>query len=89
MGKYKVFIKPSAVAEIEAIQQKKIRQQIIRRIEDLATDPRPNGSKKLSGHDRYRIRQGAYRIVYAVENDNLVVYIVKVGHRKDVYRGAL
>ncbi len=89
MGKYKVFIKPSAVAEIEAIQQKKIRQQIIRRIEGLATDPRPNGSKKLSGHDRYRIRQGVYRIVYAVENDKLVVYIVKVGHRKDVYRGAL
>lgn len=89
MGKYKVFIKPSAVSEIEAIGQKKIRQQIVRRIEDLATDPRPNGSKKLSGHDRYRIRQGVYRIVYAVEDDKLVVYIVKVGHRKDVYRGAL
>ena len=89
MGKYKVFIKPSAVSEIEAIRQKKIRQQIVRRITDLATDPRPNGSKKLSGHDRYRIRQGVYRIVYAVEDDKLVVYIVKVGHRKDVYRGAL
>lgn len=89
MGKYKVFIKPSAVTEIEAIPQKKIRQQIVRRIEDLATDPRPNGSKKLTGRDRYRIRQGVYRIVYAVEDDKLVVYIVKVGHRKDVYRGAL
>ncbi len=89
MGKYKVFIKPSAVSEIEAIRQKKIRQQTVRRIEHVATDPRPNGSKKLSGHDRYRIRQGVYRIVYAVEDDKLVVYIVKVGHRKDVYRGAL
>ena len=89
MGKYKVFIKPSAVTEIEAIPQKKIRQQIVRRIEDLATDSRPNGSKKLTGHNRYRIRQGVYRIVYAVEDDKLVVYIVKVGHRKDVYRGAL
>lgn len=89
MGKYKVFIKPSAVREIEAVPQKKIRQQIVRRIEDLATDPRPNGSKKLTGHDRYRLRQGVYRIVYAVEDDKLVVYIVKVGRRKDVYRGAL
>ena len=89
MGKYKVFIKPSAVKEIETIPQKKIRQQIVRRIQDLATDPRPNGSQKLTGHDRYRIRQGVYRIVYAVEDEKLVVYVVKVGHRKDVYRGAL
>ena len=89
MGKYKVLIKPSAVKEIEAIPQKKIRQQIVRRIQHLAEDPRPPGSKKLSGRDRYRIRQGVYRIVYAVENDKLVVYVIKVGHRKDVYRGAL
>ena len=89
MGKYKIFIKPAAVKEIEAIPQKKIRQQIVRRIQDLATDPRPNGFKKLTGHDRYRIRQGVYRIVYAVEDEKLVVYIVKVGHRKDVYRGTL
>ncbi|MEX2163267.1 MAG: type II toxin-antitoxin system RelE/ParE family toxin [Sulfuricaulis sp.] len=88
MGKYKVFIKSSAVKEIEAIPHKKIRQQIVRRIQNLATDPRPNGSEKLTGHDRYRIRQGVYRIVYAVEDEKLVVYIVKVGHRKDVYRGA-
>ena len=89
MGKYKVFIKPSAVKEIEAIPQKKIRQQIVRRIQHLAEDPRPTASKKLSGRDRYRIRQGVYRIAYAVEDDRLVVYVVKVGHRKDVYRGKL
>jgi len=87
VGKYRIFIKPSAVREIEAIPQKKIRQQIVRRIQHLAKDPRPPGSKKLSGYDRYRIRQGVYRIVYAVEDDKLVVYVVKVGHRKDVYRG--
>ncbi len=77
------------VKEIEAIPQKKIRQQLVRRIQHLAENPRPSGCQKLSGHDRYRIRQGVYRIVYAVEDDKLVVYVVKVGHRKDVYSGTL
>lgn len=89
MEKYKVSIKPSAVKEIESVPRKKERQQIIRRIGLLANDPRPFGCTKLSGHDKYRIRQGAYRIVYGIEDDELVVYIVKVGHRKDVYRGRL
>ena len=88
MGKYKTLIKPSAVKEIEAIPQKKIRQQIVLRIRQLAENPRPPGSKKLSGYDRYRIRQGVYRIIYAIEDDKLVVYVIKVGHRKDAYRGA-
>jgi len=87
--KYKVSIKRSAVKEIEAIPQKKERQRIIRRIGQLASDPRPPGSRKLSGHDKYRIRQGAYRIVYSIEDSELIVMVVKVGHRKDVYRGAL
>ena len=87
MEKYKVSIKRSAVKEIEAIPQKKQRQRIIRRIGQLANDPRPPGSRKLSGHDKYRIRQGAYRIVYSIEELELVVVVVKVGHRKDVYRG--
>ena len=89
MEKYKVSIKRSAVKEIEAIPQKKERQRIIRRIGQLASDPRPPGSKKLSGHDKYRIRQGAYRIVYSIEDKELIVVVVKVGHRKNVYRGAL
>jgi mRNA interferase RelE/StbE len=87
--KYKVSIKRSAVKEIEAIPQKKERQRIIRRIGQLASDPRPPGSRKLSGHDKYRIRQGAYRIVYSIEDKELIVVVVKVGHRKDVYRGIL
>ena len=89
MEKYRVSIKRSAVKEIEAIPQKKERQHIMRRIGQLADDPRPTGSKKLSGHDRYRIRQGSYRIVYGIEDKELVVMVVKVGHRKDIYRGAL
>ena len=89
MEKYKVHLKPSTVKEIESIPRKKERQQIIKRIGLLANDPRPPGCKKLSGHDKYRIRQGSYRIVYGIEDDELVVYIVKVGHRKNVYQGRL
>ena len=89
MEKYRVSIKRSAVKEIEAIPQKKERQRIIRRIGQLADNPRPPGSSKLSGHDRYRIRQGVYRIVYAIDDVEIVVVVVKVGHRKDVDRGTL
>ena len=89
MEKYKVSIKRSAVKEIEAIPQKKEWQRIIRRIGQLADNPRPPGSSQLSGHDRYRIRQGVYRIVYAIVDVEIVVVVVKVGHRKDVYRGTL
>jgi len=85
--KYKLVLKPSAVKEIEAVARKKERQQIIKRIGLLADNPRPPGCTKLSGYDRYRIRVGSYRIVYGIEDDELVVYVVKVGHRKDVYRG--
>ena len=89
MGRFRVLIKPSALKEIESVQRKKDRQRIVRKIEGLAENPRPPGCQKLSGYDRYRIRQGQYRIVYAVEDDALIVYVVKVGHRKDVYRGAV
>lgn len=86
MERYKVLIKPSAVKEIEAIPRKKDRQLIAQKIKQLATDPRPHGCQKLSGHDRYRLRQGLYRIIYSIEDNELVVYVVKVGHRKDIYR---
>jgi mRNA interferase RelE/StbE len=85
--KYKVVLKPSTVKDIEAVPRKKERQQIIKCIGLLADDPRPPGCTKLSGYDRYRIRQGSYRIVYGIEDNELVVYVIKVGHRKDVYRG--
>jgi mRNA interferase RelE/StbE len=85
--KYRISIKRSAVKEIEAIPQKKERQRIIKRIGNLAANPRPPGSRKLSGNDRYRIRQGAYRIVYSIKDNELLVVVVKVGNRKDVYRG--
>ncbi len=87
MEKYSVLIKPSAAREIEAVDQKKDRQRIVARIRSLSEDARPQGSEKLAGGvDRYRIRVGRYRIVYAIEDRQLIVFVVRVGHRKDVYR---
>ena len=86
MGRYRVFIKPSAVREIEAVPQKRQRQRIVARIEALSDDPRSAGCEKLSGREQYRVRQRVYRIVYAIEDDQLVVHVVKVGHRSSVYR---
>ena len=86
MERYKVSIKRSAVKEIEAIPQKKERQRIVRRIGKLAEEPRPAGVQKLSGQNKYRIRQGNYRIVYSIEDNELIVFVVKVGQRQDVYR---
>ena len=86
MAKYKLRIKKSAVKELEAIPRKSDRRRIVSRIEALAENPRPNGCKKLSGSERYRIRQGSYRVVYAIEDDQLVVYVVKIADRKSVYR---
>ena len=86
MARYDVFIKPSALKELETIDSKKDRRRIVRAIRSLAEDPRPAGCRKLSGKDKYRIRSGQYRIVYAVRDAILVVTIVKVGHRRDVYR---
>ena len=87
MVKYRVLIKPSAVKELENSARKKDRQRIVERISALADDPRPHGSQKLSGNDRFRLRQGSYRIIYSIEDDALIVYVIKIGHRKDVYRG--
>ena len=86
MAKYKLRIKKSAAKELEAIPRKSDRRKIVSRIEALAENPRPNGCRKLSGSERYRIRQGSYRVVYAIEDDQLVVYVVKIGDRKSVYR---
>ncbi len=86
MARFRLLIKPSAVKEIEAIPLKRDRQRVVERILKLADDPHPFGSEKISGQDKYRIRQGRYRILYAIEDRDLVVQVVKVGHRKDVYR---
>jgi len=79
-------MKPSARKELLAVPTKKDRQRLVRRIELLGEDPRPAGCQKLTGGDRYRVRQGQYRIVYEIREDELVVLVVKLGHRRDVCR---
>lgn len=86
MGSYKVLIKTSARKELLAVPTKKDRQRLVRRIEALAEDPRAVGCQKLSGQERYRVRQGDYRIVYEIRDAELVVMVVKLGHRREVYR---
>ena len=86
MASYRLSIKPSAAKEIEAIP-KKDRLRVIKRINDLSENPRPSGCEKLSGHDKYRVRQGGYRIVYSVSDKELIVLVVKVAHRREVYSG--
>jgi len=85
MERYKIFIKKSAVSELEDIPKKDIKQ-IIRRIQALAQNPRPHGSQKLSAKEQYRIRQGNFRIVYSIQDEEFTVHIVKIGHRREVYR---
>jgi len=87
VARYNLFIKKSAAKELESIQDKRDRLRIVERIRALADEPRPPGSRKLSGRERYRLRQGVYRILYSIEDDTLTVWVVKIGHRRDVYRG--
>jgi mRNA interferase RelE/StbE len=84
--KYSILIKPSAVKEIESISSKRDRQRVVSCIGKLADDPRPPGCEKLSGQAKYRVRQGRSRIVYSIHDQDLIVHVVKVGQRKDVYR---
>ena len=87
MAGYSVLIKTSAAKELEAVEPRGLRSRIVSRIQALARAPRPPGSQKLAGEsERHRIRQGAYRIVYSVDDERRIVEVVKIGHRRDVYR---
>jgi mRNA interferase RelE/StbE len=83
---YELFIKPSAAKELEAVGRKSDRTRIVDKIYTLKDDPRPQGCEKLTGQDRYRVRQGQSRILYVVDDKERVVTVVKIGHRRDVYR---
>lgn len=85
MAKYRIMIKASAARELEGIRTQKDRRRIVKRISSLAENPRPKGCEKLSGQDRYRVRQGNYRIIYSIEDEKLIVHIIKIWDRKDVY----
>jgi len=86
VARYSLRIKKSALKELESIAKKADRPRIIQRIKSLADNPRPPGASKLSGLERYRIRHGRYRILYTVEDSVLVIHVIKIGDRKDVYR---
>ena len=85
MEKYKIEFKKSAVKELKSIPDKDIKK-IITKINSLKENPRPDGCIKLTGKEQYRVRQGNYRILYSIEEDKLIIFVVKIGHRKDIYR---
>jgi len=85
MARYSVRFKKSVSKDLRAVPKQDVRR-ILKRIDMLADDPRPTGSEKLSTQELYRIRQGRYRILYEIQDAVLIVIVVKVGKRSDVYR---
>ena len=85
MAVYKIFFKKSVEKDFKVIPKKDL-VKILECIEALAENPCPPGCEKLSGQQKYRLRQGRYRILYSVQDDELTIWVVKVGHRKDIYR---
>jgi mRNA interferase RelE/StbE len=85
MAAFEMFFKESLWKDFKRIPKKDL-IKILKKIETLRDDPRPSGSEKLTGRERYRVRQGKYRIVYSIQDAVLTVWGVKVGHCRDVYR---
>ena len=85
MAKYEILFRESINTDFKKIPKKDL-QKILSKIKKLATNPKPSGSEKLTGQDLYRVRQGNYRILYSIQNSQLTIWVIKVGHRKDVYR---
>lgn len=84
MEQFELVILPTVLKDLKKIPKKDVKK-ILLKIESLVDDVRPEGSIKLSGDEKYRIRQGNYRILYRIEDEKLIITVVKVGHRKDVY----
>ena len=85
MAEYKIFFKKSVWKDFQSIPDKDLKK-ILNRIESLSSNPRLSRSQKLSGQERYRLRQGQYRIVFSIQDKELTVWVVKVGHRREIYR---
>jgi mRNA interferase RelE/StbE len=85
VGRYKIYIKPTAIKELQKIPKRDV-TKIIDKIRSLSLNPRPPGCEKLSADEKYRIRQGRYRIVYSIEDDKLIVLVIKMGHRKFAFK---
>jgi mRNA interferase RelE/StbE len=84
MARYNISFKASVSKDFRSIPKHDVKH-ILECIEQLAENPRAQGSIKLTGNDCYRVRQGLYRIIYEIQDENLVVMIIKVGHRSAVY----
>lgn len=85
MAEYEIYFKESVWKELKKVPKNDLKR-ILSRIANLGADPRPTGCEKLTGHELYRVRQGNYRIVYSLQDNELTVWIIKVGHRRNVYR---
>ena len=85
MAKFDLVFKESVSKDLKELPKQDV-QRILERIDALRDEPRPQGSVKLSGKEYYRVRQGNYRIIYAIQDSQLVVIVIKVGHRREVYR---
>ncbi len=85
MARYELRFKNSVAKDLRALPKSDV-AKVLERIDALRDDPRPPGSEKLSAQERYRIRQGSYRILYEISDQEVIVTVVKVGHRREVYR---
>jgi mRNA interferase RelE/StbE len=85
MARFELRFKPSVAKDLRGIPKMDVRR-LLKRIEALRDEPRPPGCDKLTGQELYRIRQGAYRVVYSVDDAKAVIEVIKVGHRREVYR---
>lgn len=86
MGSYRIEWRRSTKRDLRKIPQDQV-SKIVQAVEHLGTNPRPHGCSKLSGSEcAYRIRVGDYRIIYEIYDGRLIVEVVKVGHRRDIYR---
>ncbi|MFW9998016.1 MAG: type II toxin-antitoxin system RelE/ParE family toxin [Candidatus Odinarchaeota archaeon] len=85
MAEYEILFKESVWKDLKKVPKSDLKR-ILSRVEKLGDDPHPMGCEKLTGEELYRVRQGNYRIVYSIQDKELTVWVIKVGHRKDVYR---
>ena len=87
MANYRLIFRKSVAKDLRSIPKRDV-ARILKRIEALAGNPRPEGCEKLSGQERFRVRQGAYRIIYEIRDTERIITVVKIGHRRHVYKSS-
>ena len=81
---YQVFLSNHAIKSLNKLPIERIKE-VVQKIEDLKSEPRPNNCKKLKGREGYRIRVGNYRVIYTINDNQLIIQIIAIGHRKNIY----